>query len=96
MKTSPRSAPRNLWELRSQEHWAGPRQNAYAVNCEDEHDGSEPDEDGEPSLCGVVGGDSLGDDRDLEVDDEGEPSLGSPEANIHNQTRWASGNRTDR
>jgi hypothetical protein len=85
----------NLGELRSQENWAGPRQNAYAVDCEDEHDGSEPDVDDEPSLCGVTV-EARGNDRDLEDDDEGEPSLGSSEGSVHNQTRWASGNRTDR
>ena len=38
----------NLHELRSQENWAGPPQHSGQLDCEDEHDGSEPDEDGEP------------------------------------------------
>lgn len=55
-----------------------------------------PDDDLEPSLCGVTadGLNSLNDDRDREDDGEREPSLGS--TLFINQERWAQGNTDER
>ncbi len=59
-----------------------------AMNCEGEHDGAEPDVDGEPSLGSVsnyldqrswsIGGtdDAEGDEHDGREPDDSEPSLG--------------------
>jgi hypothetical protein len=40
-----------MWEYNTQELWAAGTSN----NCEDEHDGAEPNEDGEPSLGSLDG-----------------------------------------
>jgi hypothetical protein len=67
---------------------------AFTLDAEgDEHDGTEPDVDDEPSLCGVGADEICGDGRDLEDDIEREPSLGSSER--LDQSQWSQGSKSD-